>query len=183
MVLSGWEPDLQGRLEPDLRSFECVRSGVHFILTTSGHRGFIVPEQAQWRRFQGRRTAETIRHTSTGKMSDRFPKGPTISLTDNRAGRLGFLYDLWGEYGLGTTDHKKWFMLWNPKTGDSTMINGIKRGNFRLHPMGSRRLSEGCITVVDPSDFDRLSRYLRSHAPDLPVPGATLKAYGTVEVR
>ncbi|WP_429411695.1 DUF2778 domain-containing protein [Paraburkholderia sp. GAS82] len=112
-----------------------------------------------------------------------LPKGTYYIVDRKSGGRLGFLYDLWGEYGLGTTDHKKWFMLWNPKTGDSTMINGIKRGNFRLHPMGSRRLSEGCITVVDPSDFDRLSRYLRSHAPDLPVPGATLKAYGTVEVR
>jgi hypothetical protein len=82
-----------------------------------------------------------------------LPKGTYYIVDRQSGGRLGFLYDPMGEFGLGTTDHKKWFMLWNPNTGDSTMINGVKRGNFRLHPMGPRGLSEGCITVVDPSDL------------------------------
>lgn len=63
------------------------------------------------------------------------------------------------------------------------MINGVKRGHLRLHPEGPLRLSEGCITVVSPFAFDNLRRYIRSHKPDLPVPGSTLHAYGTVDVR
>lgn len=112
-----------------------------------------------------------------------IPKGMYFIVDRQSGGHLGFLYDLWGERGYGTTDHRKWFTLWNPKTGDSTTINGVRRGHFRLHPMGPRRLSEGCITVVSPNDFDRLQNYLRSHKPALPVPNTTFKAYGTVEVR
>lgn len=112
-----------------------------------------------------------------------IPKG-TYFIVDRRSGgHLGFLYDLWGAHGYGTTDHRQWFTLWNPRSGDSTFINGVQRGHFRLHPMGPRRLSEGCITVVSPWDFDRLSKYLRSQKPDLPVPHTPFKAYGTVEVR
>lgn len=112
-----------------------------------------------------------------------IPKGTYYIVDRQSGGMIGFIYDLWGEYGYGTTDRTKWFTLWNPRTGDATMINGVKRGNFRLHPIGPLRLSEGCITVLNPSDFGHLERYLRSQKPDLPVPGTTLKAYGTVEVR
>jgi Tlde1 domain len=71
----------------------------------------------------------------------------------------------------------------NSASGDSTVINGVTRGAFRMHQIGDLRFSKGCVTVVDPSAFDRLERYLRSRKPDLPVPGTTLKAYGTQEVR
>jgi hypothetical protein len=86
-------------------------------------------------------------------------------------------------HGYGTTDRTKWFTLWNPDGGDMTMVNGIKRGEFRLHPMGPLRLSHGCITVSSPLEFDSLQRYIRSRAPDIPIPGSNMKAYGTVEVR
>ena len=58
-----------------------------------------------------------------------------------------------------------------------------ERGNFRLHPMGPLRLSEGCITVVNPDAFDGLQKYIRSQGLTTPVPGTTMKAYGTVEVK
>ncbi|WP_429292507.1 tlde1 domain-containing protein [Paraburkholderia sp. CI3] len=41
------------------------------------------------------------------------------------------------------------------------MIQGIRRGQFRLHPEGSRHLSQGCITVKDLAGFERLQRYIR----------------------
>jgi len=63
------------------------------------------------------------------------------------------------------------------------MINGIRRGNFRLHPEGQMRVSEGCITVVSHLQFELLRRFIHSHQPDLQVPGSTLRAYGTVEVQ
>jgi hypothetical protein len=96
---------------------------------------------------------------------------------------LGWLYDWAGEHGIGTTDRSKWFMLWNPSDGDITMIDGIKRGSFRLHPKGPVGISHGCVTVVSPTEFDSLQRYIRKDLPALTVPGAPFKAYGTLEVR
>lgn len=74
-------------------------------------------------------------------------------------------------------------MLWNAHGGDVTMIHGIQRGSFRLHPEGDLQLSEGCITVKNAADFERLQKHIRMFRPSLPVPGSDLKAYGRVEVR
>ncbi|WP_186148727.1 DUF2778 domain-containing protein [Burkholderia gladioli] len=112
-----------------------------------------------------------------------IPKGTYYILDRQSGGHAGWLYDAWGKYGWGTTDHTKWFALWNASTGDSTYVGKVKRGHFRLHPMGPRRLSEGCITVTNPTTFDRLADFLRASGADLPVPGSSFKAYGTVEVK
>jgi hypothetical protein len=112
-----------------------------------------------------------------------LPAGTYYIVDRQSGGMLGWLRDLYSEYGWGTTDRTKWFALWNPYTGDSTMIEGIRRGNFRLHPEGQRHLSEGCITVVSHLDFDQLQRFIRSRKADLPIPGSTMRAYGTVDVR
>lgn len=112
-----------------------------------------------------------------------LPRGTYYIVDRHSGGMLGWLYDWAGEHGIGTTDRSKWFMLWNPNGGDTTMINGIKRGSFRLHPKGPLGLSHGCITVVSPSEFDSLQRYIRARPPELIVPGAPFKAYGTLEVK
>jgi hypothetical protein len=112
-----------------------------------------------------------------------LPAGTYYLVDRQSGGTLGWLHDWIDAHGYGTTDRTKWFMLWNPDGGDTTMVNGIKRGEFRLHPMGPLRLSHGCITVNSPLEFDSLQRYIRSRAPDIPIPGSTMKAYGTVEVR
>jgi hypothetical protein len=64
-----------------------------------------------------------------------------------------------------------------------TNINGVMRGNFRIHPIGEREVSEGCITLVNPAEFEMLQRFIRSSPPIKSVPGTSLKAYGTVEVK
>lgn len=112
-----------------------------------------------------------------------IPKGIYYIIDRQSGGRIGWFRDLWGEYGYGTTDHTEWFMLWNPKTGDSTMVDGVKRGAFRLHPVGPMGLSEGCITIANPGQFKQLATYLRGQGATIPVPGSPSKAYGTVEVR
>ncbi|VXC89154.1 conserved hypothetical protein [Burkholderia sp. 8Y] len=110
-----------------------------------------------------------------------IPPG-TYYLIDRRSGGLlGGLRDILTP--LYSTDHSKWFALWNPKTGDVTMVNGIMRRNFRLHPEGPLGLSMGCITVVNPAEFEFLQRFIRRSPPMLSVPGSSLKAYGTVTVR
>lgn len=112
-----------------------------------------------------------------------IPKGTYYIVDRMSGGHLGWLRDLWSEYGWGTTDHTQWFMLWNPATGDTTWVGKIKRGAFRLHPIGPLGLSEGCITLAHVEDFKQLAAFLHKRGPDLIVPGSTLKAYGTVDVK
>ncbi|SAL36652.1 hypothetical protein AWB74_01451 [Caballeronia arvi] len=112
-----------------------------------------------------------------------LPKGTYFIVDRQSGGMMGWAHDLWSRHGYGTTDRTKWFMLWNPRTGDYTMIDGVRREAFRLHPEGPGRVSKGCITVTDKAGFERLQRYIRNGPPLMPVPGSTLKAYGTVQVR
>ncbi|PRX30755.1 uncharacterized protein DUF2778 [Paraburkholderia sp. BL18I3N2] len=112
-----------------------------------------------------------------------IPKGTYYLINRQSGGYMGFFYDWWNAQGVSSTDRRQWFMLWNPKTGDTTNIDGIKRGNFRLHPMGHLRLSHGCITVVNRQEFDRLQQFIRSRGQTVPVPRTALRAYGTVEVK
>lgn len=46
-----------------------------------------------------------------------------------------------------------WVMKKEEKIGKQTIVNGIRRGNFRLYPEGELKFSEGCITVVNLIDF------------------------------
>lgn len=82
------------------------------------------------------------------------------------------------------TDRTTWFALYRDDDviDDWTSINGIRRGNFRLHPVGPRRLSEGCIALADPAQFKTLRDRLKS-TPVISVPGTVMRAYGTVDVR
>jgi hypothetical protein len=135
--------------------------------------------QAYSGREQGRDNPRATAMSELGPL----PVG-TYYLVDRQSGGLaGWARDLWSEFGWGTTDRTKWFALWHAYTGDTTMVDGIRRGNFRLHPEGPLRLSDGCIVVASHAEFDRLRHYIRSHKPDLAVPGSDLRAYGTVEVR
>ncbi|BCQ24773.1 DUF2778 domain-containing protein [Caballeronia sp. NK8] len=111
-----------------------------------------------------------------------IPPGTYYIVDRQSGGMLGDIRDRLAPIA-GSTDRTKWFTLWNPRTGDSTKINGVIRSHFRIHPEGSRAVSEGCITLVNPAEFELLQRYIRRSPPVLPVPGSTLKAYGTVEVK
>ncbi|SMG50344.1 DUF2778 domain-containing protein [Paraburkholderia susongensis] len=128
---------------------------------------------------QGRDNPDAVALPDVGAL----PPGTYYLVDRQSGGRLGWLWDWIGAHST-STDHKKWFMLWNAHGGDTTMIDGIRRGSFRLHPEGERHLSKGCITVKNPADFERLQRYIRLHKPAMPIPGnSELKAYGRVEVR
>jgi len=80
-----------------------------------------------------------------------------------------------------TFSHSEWFALWRDgwRIDDYTWVEGVKRGNFRLHP---GTLSEGCITLPHDSDFAMLrNALLRTPKMDVPCM-KELKAYGTIEV-
>ena len=90
--------------------------------------------------------------------------------------------DLYNHVVNGATfRHNEWFALWRDDWGidDYTWIEGVKRGNFRLHP---GTLSEGCITLPHDSDFAMLrNALLITQRVDVPCM-SKLKAYGTIEV-
>jgi len=112
-----------------------------------------------------------------------IPPGTYYIVDRQSGGSMGWVYDTAGPLLNLTTDRHNWFALLNPATGDTTMINGVRRGQFRLHPDGPHGLSEGCIAVFNPAEFELLQRFIRKSPPHVPVPRSTLMAYGTLEVR
>ncbi|MFM0730359.1 DUF2778 domain-containing protein [Paraburkholderia sediminicola] len=125
----------------------------------------------------GRDNPKAVAQSDIGPL----PPGRYYIVDRQSGGRAGWIRDLAAAvYGA---DRRHWFMLWREGTGDTTLINGIKRGAFRLHPMGPRGLSEGCITIVNPDQFNVLADYLHKQGATLPIPGSTLKAYGYVDVQ
>lgn len=88
-------------------------------------------------------------------------------------------YDLYNQ-----TERDKWFALFkaDAEIDDWTIVNGVRRGNFRLHPHGRQNLSEGCITLVDPVAFYRLRDRLL-HTTPIALPNGKGFAYGTVDVQ
>ena len=86
-----------------------------------------------------------------------------------------FFHDL-----ISNSDRQHWFALYAKGTlSDFTFVEGIKRGNSRLHPIGKLGLSEGCITLDNLDDFNRLSALLLAQ-PVVTIPGTKIRYYGTV---
>lgn len=83
-----------------------------------------------------------------------------------------------GRRPFGKSD---WFALWRDDLGidDYTWFEGVKRGNFRLHP---GQVSEGCITIAHNADYARIHSALMNTSL-IPVPCMrSLMARGWVEV-
>ncbi|WP_353939176.1 DUF2778 domain-containing protein [uncultured Agrobacterium sp.] len=117
------------------------------------------------------------------KESGPLPPGRYYIVDRQSGGRLGWLYDILRSYGYGT-DRSHWFALYRDdgKIDDETFVSAVRRGAFRLHPIGPMGRSECCITIGSPAAFERLSNFLRDKGATLPVPGTSMKAYGIVEV-
>ncbi|WP_179404227.1 DUF2778 domain-containing protein [Burkholderia guangdongensis] len=127
-------------------------------------------------------------YTGDPKATDRkndgpLPKGRYYIVSRESGGHLGWLYDAVKDR-FSNANRSTWFALYRNDgvIDDWTFINGVKRGNFRLHPAGRQRLSEGCITLSNQSDFDRLRTYLLAN-PAGTIPGTTMRYFGILEVR
>ena len=127
---------------------------------------------------QGRNNASLISVKNIGPI----PHGSYYIVGRQSGGVLAGLRETFLKYGYGT-DRKEWFALYRAdgKIDDWTFIDGIKRGNFRLHPIGPMGLSEGCITLNHIPDFEFL-RHQLLRTSMIQVPGSGLKAYGTIQV-
>ncbi|MGK3115902.1 DUF2778 domain-containing protein [Candidatus Pantoea formicae] len=128
---------------------------------------------------EGRNNPEKINVANIGPIV----KGRYFIVERPTGGLLGpirerILKDLYG------TDRSTWFGLFRDdgKIDDHTFIQGVRRGEFRLHPVGPRGISEGCITLQHSIQFDYLRDMLLRGGPTLNIPGSHLKAYGTIKV-
>ncbi|UDJ86336.1 DUF2778 domain-containing protein [Erwinia amylovora] len=85
------------------------------------------------------------------------------------------------------TNHDEWFGLFSAQTvSDSVFVNGVKRGQFRLHPLRPDGSGEswGCITFFKVSDFQQVRRaLLRTQQVRVPGSRAGMMAYGKVSVK
>jgi hypothetical protein len=81
------------------------------------------------------------------------------------------------------THHDEWFALYRDDgmIDDWTWIDGVKRGNFRLHPKTGAGISLGCITLLSIADFHRL-RLALLHTPTMPAGNSGVRAYGWIDV-
>lgn len=127
----------------------------------------------------GRNRSDAVGKAMVGPL----PTGRYYIVDRQSGGRMGAIRDFFLEQFYGT-DRSSWFALYRDDgvIDDVTSIGKIQRGAFRLHPIGPRGLSEGCITLASPADFARLRAKLKA-GPLMAIPGTTGTAYGTVDVR
>ncbi|MDR5763572.1 MULTISPECIES: DUF2778 domain-containing protein [unclassified Caballeronia] len=95
-----------------------------------------------------------------------------------------WMKDLWNDWVRNSpSNHGEWFALYRDdgSVDDWTWINGVRRGNFRLHPRGGAGISLGCITLESWADFQRL-RHALLHTPKISVRAGRIEAYGWIEV-
>ena len=106
-----------------------------------------------------------------------IPPGTYYIFDRQSGGRAGWFRDM-------VNDHDEWFSLYaiDSKIDDETYCKEVKRGLFRLHPVGPTGRSEGCIVIANSSDYRSLRTRLKDRTPEA-VPSSTLKAYGKVIVK
>ena len=64
---------------------------------------------------------------------------------------------------------------------DYTFVESVRRSLFRLHPLGPRRISTGCVVLQYPDEFNRL-RALLLKQPIRYLPNTGLRYYGELNV-
>jgi hypothetical protein len=102
-----------------------------------------------------------------------LPTGRYYVVDRPTGGRLGPARD-W------ITGRDKWFALFRDdgRINDQTMVNGVRRGEFRMHP-GSR--SVGCVTFVHEQQFNEL-RAILLNTTTATIPNTSIQYYGLLQV-
>lgn len=112
-----------------------------------------------------------------------LPAGVYYIIDRQSGGHLGWFRDTVMDAALNTY-RAEWFALYHidGQIDDWTIVNGIRRGHFRLHPVGRLGESDGCITLTSRGQFDKLRAFLKAQ-PTTQVPGTSFRAYGKVTVK
>lgn len=90
-----------------------------------------------------------------------LPPGRYYILLRERGGWYSQTRDSINAFFTGS-DRSEWFALYRDDgtINDETFYEGVRRGEFRLHPIGPSGLSQGCITLYSQSHFDILAAAL-----------------------
>ncbi|MFP4895909.1 DUF2778 domain-containing protein [Paraburkholderia sp. EG304] len=112
-----------------------------------------------------------------------IPKGEYYIVDRESGGHLGWLWDAVKDL-LADTHRREWFALYRYEQhiDDWTFVDGVRRGNFRLHPVGRSGESDGCITLSSREQFKALRSYFKAQPPAF-IPGTTTRYYGTIDVK
>ncbi|KUY82484.1 DUF2778 domain-containing protein [Burkholderia sp. RF4-BP95] len=106
-----------------------------------------------------------------------IPPGRYYIVDRPTGGMLGPLRELF-------SDKRDWFALYaaDDNIDDYVLCDDVRRGSFRLHPKGVRGISRGCVTIESMIDYARLKDLLTAQKP-IPIPGSSVRAYGTITVK
>ncbi|NRO95471.1 DUF2778 domain-containing protein [Paraburkholderia sp. NMBU_R16] len=154
-----------------------------FVLNRSSVSNLVCPGFGSVPAYSGRGKHIDDPGATALKKAGPLPAGTYFIVDRQSGGRLGWFNDLMADARAGT-DRSRWFALYrNDGTIDDwTFVEGVRRGNFRLHPSGWWGMSEGCITLPHAGQFDKLRQFLKAQ-PTRKIPGTTINYYGTVTVR
>ena len=105
-----------------------------------------------------------------------IPVGRYYIVDRQSGGTLGPLKDFF-------TGRDEWFALYRDdgSVDDETFVNGVRRGEFRLHPIGPARTSLGCITLQFEREFDAMRRAFLATTTST-IPSTSTTTYGVVHV-
>ena len=105
-----------------------------------------------------------------------IPLGRYYIVDRESGGSLGPLRDYF-------SGRDEWFALYRDdgSVDDQTFISGVRRGEFRLHPIGPSQTSLGCITLEFKREYDAMRRTLLATSTRS-IPRTGITTYGTVQV-
>ncbi|MFP3849154.1 DUF2778 domain-containing protein [Pseudomonas sp. W5-01] len=111
-----------------------------------------------------------------------LPLGRYYILDRESGGMLGWLRQPVNDY-FAETDRSEWLSLYRDDevVDDMTTINHIQRSAFRIHPVGPRGISQGCVTLTSQLAFDELRTILRNRPGEI-LDDRNIKYYGVLEV-
>lgn len=111
-----------------------------------------------------------------------LPHGIYYIVARQSGGRHGRVVDAANDLMTGTS-RRDWFALYaaTPPVRDFLVIEGVRRGNFRIHPDGYWGVSEGCITLANAQNFYAFRTWL-ARQRTATIPGTAIDHYGTVTV-
>ncbi|WP_312948939.1 DUF2778 domain-containing protein [Superficieibacter sp.] len=146
-----------------LSTLSCA--GVGFFSAYSGNTG------------KYRNNPDTVAVVGKGPL----PPGKYYIVTRPRGGFKTHWHSMIKELESGS-NRDLWFALYRDdnQLDDTSFIDCVERGNFRLHPAGQSGISDGCITIPSHADYAILLQALISTPPVMIT--AQLKAFGTVQV-
>lgn len=153
----------------------------YFHLNNGKYGTLAVPGVGFFSAFSGNGTATNNPSQANVPDIGPLPPGRYYILLRGRGGWVSQTKDSINAFFTGS-NRSEWFALYRDDgiLNDETFYEYVRRGEFRLHPIGPSGLSKGCITLYSQSDFKFLATaLLRTDGQQL---GNYMIAHGIVQV-